>query len=122
DEFPEVHLWFPAEKTSSFRHVTAQLIDFRGAKIARVDFDVPLPVDVHVPERFVEKVPNGMTFTRGNDEVVWPFHLEDAPHRIDVVLGETPISLRVQIAEEELVREPELDARRCARDLARNES
>ena len=47
--------------------------------------------------------------------------LQHQPHRAHVVAGEAPVALRVEVAEAELVRQPELDARDAVGDLARHE-
>ncbi len=54
-------------------------------------------------------------------EVVGLVLLEHQPHRLDVVAGEAPVALGVEVAEVELLVEPVLDARGGARDLAGHE-
>jgi hypothetical protein len=42
----------------------------------------------------------------GDDEIVGVVLLEHQPHRLDVVAGEAPVALGIEVAEEQLVLEP----------------
>ena len=58
----------------------------------------------------------------GRDHVVVGLVLlQHQPHRAHVVAGEAPVALRVEVAQAQLAREPELDARHAVGDLARHE-
>src|SRR5688500_18656826 len=56
-----------------------------------------------------------------DDVIVRGILLKHAPHRIDIVAGEAPVAPRVEVAEAQLLRLPELDARHTVRDLACDE-
>src|SRR5258706_276499 len=47
--------------------------------------------------------------------------LQHPPHRVDVVAGVAPVALRVQVAEPELLREPQFDPGHAVGDLAADE-
>ena len=55
------------------------------------------------------------------DVVVGLVLLQHAPHRVDVVAGESPVAARLEVAEPQLLRASELDARDGVGDLARHE-
>ncbi len=57
----------------------------------------------------------------GDDVVVRLVLLEHQPHGPDVVAGEAPVALRVEVAEFEVLRQPELDAGDAVGHLARDE-
>ncbi len=62
-----------------------------------------------------------VTHAGGHDEVVGRVLLQHQPHRAHVVAGKSPVAMRVQIAEGELLRQPQLDARHAVGHLARHE-
>ena len=56
-----------------------------------------------------------------DDVVVGVLLLEHEPHRLDVVAGKTPVALRVEVAQAQLVGETELAAHGPVGDLAGHE-
>ena len=61
----------------------------------------PLDVDLHVLEGSLHELAHRMGLVRGQHVVVRSFHLQHPPHALHVVLGVTPVSLRVQVAQEQ---------------------
>ena len=57
----------------------------------------------------------------GDDVVVGLVLLQHQPHRLDVVAGVAPVALGVEVAEHDLVLQPELDAGDRVGDLAGHE-
>src|SRR4029078_8248400 len=97
--------------------VADQTIDLRWAEQLRIDGDVLLPVESDFVERDLDELAHAV-LAAGRDHVVGRLvALQHAPHRFDVVAGETPVALRVQARELALAREAELCARRVARAL-----
>ena len=62
-----------------------------------------------------------MRFAGGNDVIVGGLRLPHHPHGFDVVAGETPIALGVEIPQEQILLDTQLDAGCRFRDLARHE-
>ena len=72
-------------------------------------------------ESQLEKLVNRMRFAGGDDVVVGLLLLEHEPHRADVVAGEAPIALGVEVAHDEFLLQAFLDARGSQGDLAGHE-
>ena len=72
-------------------------------------------------EGLLEELANGVRLPGGHDVVVRRVLLQHPPHRLDVVLGEAPVALGVQVAEVKLAGEPVLDRGHAHRDLAGDE-
>src|SRR5262249_6980560 len=71
--------------------------------VARINFDVLLPIQVQIAERFIEEVTNRMRFA-GSDYVIRSFRLlQNAPDRFNVVAGVTPIPPRVKVPQEQFI-------------------
>jgi hypothetical protein len=60
-------------------------------------------------------------FADGNDVIVGGLRLQHQPHRFDVVAGETPVALGVEISQEQILLNTQLDAGCGFCDLARHE-
>ena len=69
----------------------------------------------------VDELLHGVLLAGRDHVVVGLVRLEHQPHRLDVVAGEAPVALRVEVAQAQLVGEAELDARDAVRDLAGHE-
>ena len=80
--------------------------------------DALAPVKPEPSERRLEELAHGVGLAGGEHEVVRPVVLQDAPHPLHEVAGKPPVAPSVEIAEEELVLKPKLDARGGAGDLA----
>src|SRR5688572_15409898 len=79
------------------------------------------PVELEVTEDLVAELADAVGLAGGDDEVLGLSLLEHEPHGLDVVAGESPVALGVEVAEEELLLEAELDAGGSAGDLAGDE-
>ncbi len=104
-----------------FAVVAQEEVDFGGAEVAGVDLDVLLPVELQVLAAVVEEVANRMRFAGRQDVVVRLVLLEHHPHSLDVILGVTPVTLGVEVAEVELVLQAELDPGQGSGDFAGHE-
>ena len=111
----------PAELAPSPCRVAEQQVDLGGAHEPRIDHDVLLVVEAHVTERDLAELADRVRLARRDDVVVGLLLLQHEPHRLDVIAREAPVALRVEVAEAELARHPELDARDTVGDLARHE-
>ena len=87
-----------------------QQIDFGRAKVAFINLDVFLPIESELAEDLLEKLANAMRLAGGQDVIVGCLVLQHRPHAFDVVAGESPVALRVEVAEIELLLEAFLDA------------
>src|SRR5262245_39442176 len=67
------------------------------------------------------KLPYRVGLAAGNHIVVRPLLLEHQPHSLDIVAGEAPIALSLQVAEPQLLLQPKLDARHTVTNLALDE-
>ena len=92
-----------------------------GPVVARVDLDELPVVEPDVPEGLLAQLAHRVRLAGADDEVVALRLLEHEPHRLDVVLRVAPVAAGLEVAEVELLLQPELDARGGARDLARDE-
>ena len=62
-----------------------------------------------------------MRFAGSHDVIVGSFMLQHEPHRLDIILGASPISSAFKIAKHDFIIEMSRDSGRSARDLASNE-
>ena len=120
-EVAEPDLGVPAELAPRLRRVADQQIDLGGPQQRRVQLDVLLGIDADVVERQVHELAHGVGLAGGDDVVVGRVLLQHQPHRADVVARESPVALRVEIAEAQHVRQAELDARHAVGDFAGDE-
>ena len=85
------------------------------------DLHVPLPVEPGVVEGDDDEVAHGVG-DAGADHVVARLGLlQHPPHRVDVVAGEAPVAVGVEVAEPELAGQAELDAGHAVGHLAGDE-
>ena len=117
----EADLRLPAEGLAGLRRIAQEDVHLRGAEIARIDLHVLLVVEVELREDLLGEFADRMGLSGGDDVIVGPVLLEHQPHRLDVVPGEAPVALRLEIAEVELLLEAELDPGGRAGDLPRDE-
>src|SRR5262249_15614145 len=66
-------------------------------------------------------VADGGTVTRGDHIIVGNLLLQHRPHCTYIILGMTPVALRVDIAEAQFLCQSEFDSRDAIRDLASHE-
>src|SRR5690606_27458491 len=114
-------LGLPAKGTLGLAGVTQQEIHLGRAQIARIELDVPLPVELHALEREIQEFPDRMSLARREHVVVALLLLEHLPHAVHVVASKAPIASRLEVAQKELVLQSQLDVCGRARDLARHE-
>ena len=74
-----------------------------------VDDDVVLPVEADVGEGELAELAHRVGLAGADHVVVGLVLLEHQPHGLDVVAGEAPVALGVEVAEAQLVDLPELD-------------
>ena len=70
--------------------------------------DVVLPVEADVLEGDLAELPHRVGLSGRDDVVAGLVLLEHQPHRLDVVAGEAPVALGVEVAEPQLGRLPSL--------------
>src|SRR4051812_17323056 len=97
------------------------MIDFGRPAQLRVDSHVLLPLQSCMLECNFDEVPDGVTFARGNDEVLRSALLEHQPHRAHVIGGKAPVATCIEIPENNRISDPELDSRDRVADLAGDE-
>ena len=78
--------------------VAEQMIDFGRPDERGIGADVLLPVEAGVPERDLDELLHGVADAGGDDVVVGLILLQHEPHRVDVVLREAPVALRLEVA------------------------
>src|SRR6185503_17905514 len=76
---------FPPELGPRLGRVAEQIVDFRGAVVARIDLDVLPPVELRLLERHLQKFADAVRLAGGDDEIARRRRLQHAPHRVDVV-------------------------------------
>jgi predicted PurR-regulated permease PerM len=111
----------PAELGAGFLGVAHQQINLCGSQEAFVEDDVILPVESGGLERDLAQALHAVGAAGRDDVVVGRVLLEHQPHRADVVTGEAPVALRVEIAERELAGVAFLDQRDAVCHLAGHE-
>ena len=94
------------------------MVDLRGAQERGIGDDVPLPVQAGMSERELGELAHRVRLAGGDDVVGRLVLLQHQPHRLDVVAREPPVTLRLHVAEPQLLREPELDPSHPVADLA----
>ena len=99
-----------------------QQVNLGRPQIALVKANVFAPVEVETAEYGGAKISNRMPLARGDDEVFRLVLLQHEPHGFDVVAGEAPVALGVEIAEIQAFLQSLLDSRGRAGDLSGDES
>ena len=118
----ESHLGLPAQPLADLRWVADQRRRIaRAPRELLVEADVLAPVEPDMLERGSDELLDGVRLACRDDVVVRLVGLQDHPHRPHVVAGEAPVPLRREVAEPQLLLEPEADRRRAAADLAGQE-
>src|SRR5262249_29262441 len=118
DQLPEPHLGFPIENPLCLGRIADQQVNLSRSFVAGIVFDVLLPIEINPCTSHFQKLADGMSFIRGEDEVIALIVLEDAPHAFDILRRVTPIALRVEIAQEKFVLKPMLNRRDRTTDFA----
>ena len=121
-QFVETHLRFPTQSLSRLRSVTNQYIHLCWTLIARIVFDVLLPIQVGVGKSCFDKLAHRVRFAGSQHEIVAFANLQNSPDAFNVIRRKAPISLRVQIAEEQFLLQPVFGRRDSTRDFASDKS
>src|SRR6266850_5163711 len=121
DELFECDRRRPAEDARGLAGVADQMIDLRRTEERRIDPDVPLPVEAGMTERRLDQFTHRVGDAGRDHVVVGVLLLKHQPHRAHVVAGKAPVAARVEIAEGDVIGEPELDPRDAVGDLPRHE-
>jgi hypothetical protein len=116
----EMNARLPIERRLRPAGVGQQIIHLRRPEVARVNFDVILPIQPHIAKRFVQEFPHRMAFPRTNNQILRLILLQHLPHGYHVVGGVAPIPLGVQVAQVELVLLSGHNRRQRPRNLARD--
>ena len=80
-----------------------------------------LPIEIQFGESKLHEFADRMRLTGRHDIVVRLILLQHEPHCFDIIAGEAPIALGIEVAQEELLLQPFLDASGGTRDLAGHE-
>jgi len=102
DQFREADFGFPAELFFGFRGVADEEVDFGGAFVAGVVFDVFFPIEADMGEGVLDEFLDRVGFVGGNDIVVGLILLEHEPHGFDILGGVAPVALGIKVAEIEV--------------------
>src|SRR5512147_2904908 len=86
-----------------------------------VRLHVLLPVEPDMIERFPDEILDGMGHAGGDDKILRLLPLQHQPHRLDVIPCKSPVSLRIEVSESELLRKSKLDTGHAVGDLPRDE-
>ena len=104
-ELFEAHFRLPAKLLLCFGRVADETIDLGRANEARIDHDVGLVrAEPCCLERHAQKIANAVRLARCDDVVIRFVLLQHHPHRANIVAGESPIAMRVKVAETQLFR------------------
>ena len=92
-----------------------------GPQEAGVEAHVLVGIQAHVLEGDLHQPANAVGLARRDHVVLGLVALEHQPHGLDVVLRVAPVALGVEVAEGELLGQPELDGGGAVGDLAGDE-
>ena len=87
------------------------MIDLGRAQESRILAHVVVPVEADVAEGDLHELAHRVAHAGRHDEVVGLILLQHQPHRAHVVAGKPPVALCVEVAEAEVIGQPQLDAR-----------
>ncbi len=96
-------------------------LDFGRAVEGRIDDEMLRHVEPDVIEGDAAHVAHRCGDAGRDDIIVRLLLLQHEPHRSDVISRMAPVALGVDVAEVQLLGEPQLDPRHASRDLARDE-
>src|SRR5229473_171894 len=99
DKLCEGYCWAPSQSRACFRGVTAQVIDLRGSKIARICLQELSVIETCVSERDLTEFPDAVALACGYDIVIRSVRLHRQPHRLDVIPCVAPVAPRLQQAD-----------------------
>ena len=80
-----------------------QRIDLCRPEIAAIGLDIAAPVEPSRREREFDEIAHAGRLPGGDDVVVGLLLLPHQPHGLDIVAGKTPIALRFEVSQIELV-------------------
>jgi GT2 family glycosyltransferase len=93
----------PAGRLAEFRSVAFQIVKFFGSQISFVDENPFLPVQIELAENVFDQILNAVRDAGRADVIVGRVHLQNLPHRLDVICRVSPIARRLHISEFEAV-------------------
>src|SRR5437764_7059878 len=99
----------PAEDLTRLRCIAAQYIDFGRPEIAPVDLDMAPPVKAGRRKSELDEIPHTVRLPSGDDVVIGVLLLQHQPHRLDIISGKAPVTLRSEISQVELVLQAPAD-------------
>ena len=121
DQFFKFHHRRPSQPGARFRCIAAQIIHLRGTEIARIFFDMPFPRDAAIVRGQFQKFAHRMRLAGGDDEILRAGVLQNPPHRFHIIARIAPIAAGVEIAQVQLLLQPQFDARQRPGDFPGDE-
>src|ERR1035437_569387 len=121
NEAPKIDHGLPAQDRASPACVTQKVVNFGGAMKLRVVHEVPLVVQAEAFKGDLTELSHRVRYSSCDDEIGGLALLKHLPHRSDVVTGEAPIPLGVQVAHPQFARQPKLDPGGAIGHLAAHE-
>src|SRR5688500_8247402 len=121
DELGKRVLRSPAEHGHRLRRVADQLHGLGWAEKPRIDRDMIAVVQSDLRERELAEFTHGVRLAGGQHVIVRYRLLQHQMHAPYIIRCVPPVAPRVQVAEPQLVREPQFDTRHGGRDLTRDE-
>src|SRR3954462_1397281 len=121
DQLREAHVRRPTKCVARLRCVGNEEIDLRWTEESIVLDDELAIIESNAAKGRLAQLAHRPCLASADHVVVRRVLLQHEPHRAHVIAGKTPIAPRLEIAEAELSRESELDARDSVGDFARHE-
>ncbi|EEF93696.1 hypothetical protein CATMIT_01671, partial [Catenibacterium mitsuokai DSM 15897] len=121
DQFLQAGLGRPAQFGARLGRVSEQYVDFRRTEEIRVDHQVVFDLQADVAEGDLAHVAHGGGLAGGDDVIVGFGLLGHQPHRLDVIAGEAPVALGVDVAQAQFLLLAQLDPGDRVGDLAGDE-
>ena len=138
DELGETRPRRPAQFFPRLARIAEKMPNLQRPEIARIDFDqtvlrtgevapffearsAPFDPLADMGESELDEFAHTVRLTGRQDEVVGLLGLKDPPHALDIVLGVSPITKRVEIADIDTILHVELDGSNRSGDLAGDE-
>jgi len=108
DQVFELGLRLPAHLALGLGRIADEQLHLGWAVVPRIDLHVLLPIQAHTAERHLEALADRVRLVGRDHVVVGLGLLQHQPHRLDVFLGIPPVALRIEVAHEQLVLQPQL--------------
>src|SRR5215217_2448126 len=121
DQLGKAHFRTPPQLAFGLGRIGLQHVHLSRTHVARIAGHVLPPVEPHMAERSLHQVPHAVSLAGSDHVVLGSGLLQHPPHRVHVIPGKAPIAASVEVAERDLLRNAELDARYPVGDLAGDE-